>query len=240
MDVGGTLWPNSWPLRHNDAGHRVARLRAALPQLGIAEAAALVADIAADSSDLNGGNVMVAELIRVDAAEVVRQCLERHGVPAEPATVAGVRRAMGLPIDRRITPLPGARELLEAIHAFGLRCVIASNTYWRDAQDYWDDFRLLDMDQHVDAIVTSVDAGHLKPHPAVFEMSVLAAGVSAEECVVIGNSERNDIEPAVALGMRTILVYPDDPPPETTKAEFPAADLRECARALGVMLGRSA
>ena len=236
VDVGGTLWPNSWVLRQHDLDGRIARVRAALPELSATEAAALTRDIAADSSDLNGGNVMVAENIRIDANAVVTGCLERHGLAAAVATVVKVRRAMGLPVDERITPLPGARELLAAIHGHGLKCVIASNTYWRDAQDYWEDFRALGMAEHIDAIVTSVDAGHLKPHPAVFEQSIAAAGVTAPECVVIGNKESNDIDPAVAMGMRSILVYPDDPAPTATRADVAVPDLWECAKALGVML----
>ena len=237
VDVGGTLWPNSWPLRQNDTEGRVERLRRALPELELIQAAALVSDIVDDSSDRNGGNVMVVEVIRVDANIVVAHCLERHGIPAGTETVVKVRRAMGLPIDERITPLPGAKELLAAIRGHGLRCVIASNTYWRDAQDYWQDFRHLGMAENIDAIVTSVDAGHLKPHPAVFELAVQAAGVTPQECVVIGNSELNDVEPALAMGMRSILVYPDDPPPTTTRADVAVPDLWECAEALKAMLG---
>jgi len=152
-------------------------------------------------------------------------------------TVALIRRAMALPVADRMKPLPGARELLAEIHAFGLRTVIASNTYWRDAESYWEDFRLLGMADHVDAIVTSVDAGHLKPHPAVFEMAMRVAGVPAERCVVIGNREENDIEPALALGMKTILVHPDDPKPASSRAHAVAPDLWECASALKAMLG---
>jgi HAD superfamily hydrolase (TIGR01509 family) len=238
VDVGGTLWPNSWPLRQNDHDGRVDRLRRALPELDAQQAQSLVTDIVSDSRDENGGNVMVIELIRVDANVVVARCLERHGIPAGADTVVKVRRAMGLPVDERITPLPGARELLAAIKGHGLQCVIASNTYWRD--DYWEDFRLLGMAEHIDAIVTSVDAGHLKPHPAVFELAMRAAGAKAAECVVIGNKESNDIDPAIAMGMRSILVHPDDAPPIHTRADFAAPDLWECAKALAVMLERSA
>jgi HAD superfamily hydrolase (TIGR01509 family) len=154
--------------------------------------------------------------------------------------VAAVRKAMALPVDDRIRPLPGALELLVAIRSFGLRCVIASNTYWRDADGYWEDFRLLGMAPFIDAVVTSVDAGHLKPHRALFDLAVQAAGVPAERCVVIGNKEDNDIAPALALGMRTILVHPDDPAPISSRAHAVAADLWACAGALQAMLGRSA
>jgi putative hydrolase of the HAD superfamily len=91
------------------------------------------------------------------------------------------------------------------------------------------------MADHVDGIITSVDAGHLKPHPAVFEMAMEWAGVGPDVCVVIGNREENDIEPAIALGMRTILVYPDDPTPAASRADAVAPDLWACAKALRKM-----
>jgi FMN phosphatase YigB (HAD superfamily) len=239
VDVGGTLWPNSWPRRKTDGQGRVLRLRTALPDLTPDQATALVHDLDTRSRDLNGGTVMITELIRVDADELVTMCLREHGVPESARNVTAVRRAMAIPIDDGFRPLPGALELLATIRELGLRCVIASNTYWRDAQSYWDDFRLLGMAQYIDAVVTSVDAGHLKPHRAVFELSVRAAKVPAEQCVVIGNKESNDVEPALAMGMRAILVYPDDPPPTSTKAHAVAPDLWECAKALKVMLGQA-
>jgi putative hydrolase of the HAD superfamily len=136
-------------------------------------------------------------------------------------------------------PLPGALELLQEIHALGMKTVIASNTYWRDADSYWADFRILGLAEHIDAIVTSVDAGRLKPHPAVFEMAMRWAGVHPEQCVVIGNREENDIEPALKLGMRTILVHPDDPVPASSRAHAVAPDLWACAQALRTMLDAS-
>ncbi len=236
VDIGGTLWPNSWPVRASDGEGRLRRLRAVLPELSLGAATALVTDIVDRSRDLNGGTVMIPELIRIDADELVALCLKDHGVSPEPATVMRVRRAMAIPIAGAFQPLPGALDLLKTIKELGLTCVIASNAYWRDANTYREDFEALGMAQYIDAVVTSVDAGHLKPHPAVFEMSVRAAGVAAAQCVVIGNKERNDIEPALAMGMKAILVHPDDPPPISSNADVVAADLWECARALRVML----
>ncbi|HEY6875100.1 MAG TPA: HAD family hydrolase [Candidatus Dormibacteraeota bacterium] len=236
VDIGGTLWPNSWPVRANDGEGRLHRLRAVLPALSHERASVLCDDIITKSRDMNGGTVMVPELIRIDADELVTMCLKDHDVDAAPEMVMRVRRAMAIPIDTQFQPLPGAGELLRTIRELGLRCIIASNTYWRDANSYWDDFRLLGWADDIDAVVTSVDAGHLKPHPAVFELAIRAAGVPAEQCVAIGNKEVNDVEPALALGMRAILVYPDDPPPKYTQAQATAPDLWECAKALKAML----
>jgi HAD superfamily hydrolase (TIGR01509 family) len=209
-----------------------------MPDLTSSAVEALVTDLIHSSRiGDEARSINTEHTVEVPPAELlVANALSRQGLPSDDQTVARIRRAMALPVADRLKPLPGAVELLSDIHALGMRTVIASNTYWRDAESYWEDFRLLGMADHVDAIVTSVDAGHLKPHPAVFEMAMRAGGASAERCVVIGNKESNDIEPALALGMRTILVHPDDPTPASSRAHAIAPDLWACASALKAML----
>jgi HAD superfamily hydrolase (TIGR01509 family) len=239
IDVGGTLWPNSWPLRETDGNGRRQRVAAVMPALPPADVDALVADLITSSRVGDEARSLTTEhTVTVPSAEaLVATSLSRQGLPADAMYVALIRRAMAVPVADRLQPLPGAVELLSTIRMLGMRSVIASNTYWRDAKSYWEDFRLLGMADHVDAIVTSVDAGHLKPHPAVFEMAMRAGGAPPERCVVIGNKEANDIEPALALGMRTILVHPDDPVPISSQAHAVAPDLWACAQALKTMLG---
>jgi HAD superfamily hydrolase (TIGR01509 family) len=237
VDVGGTLWPNSWPFRETDALGRRQRIAAAMPALEPAAVEALADDLISSSRPGDEARSISTEMEIVVKAEVlIANSLARQDLPADPQTVTRLRRAMSIPISDRMQPLPGARELLADIHSHGMRTVIASNTYWRDADSYWDDFRLLGLAQHIDAIVTSVDAGHLKPHPAVFEMAMRWAGSPPDRCVVIGNREENDIAPALALGMRAILVHPDDPAPMSSRANMVAPDLWACARALRAML----
>ncbi len=237
IDVGGTLWPNSWPIRQADSGGRRTRVVAAMDGQDPAVIDALVDDLLRSSRPGDEARTISTEAkITVAADELIAGCLNRRGLPPDPPTISRIRRAMAIPVDERFQPLPGAGELLRSIRELGMRNVIASNTYWRDADSYWDDFRHLGMAGDIDGIVTSVDAGHLKPHPAVFEMAMRQAGVSADRCVVIGNREENDIEPALALGMRTILVHPDDPKPERSRAHAVAADLWACAAAVRNML----
>jgi HAD superfamily hydrolase (TIGR01509 family) len=237
IDVGGTLWPNSWPIRKTDGEGRRRRIAGAMAGHDPKVINALVDDLLQSSRPGDEARTVTTEAAMVvGAVELITTCLKRHGLSADASTVSRIRRAMAIPVHDRFKPLPGALELLRDIHAWGMRNVIASNTYWRDADSYWDDFRMLGMAEYIDAIVTSVDAGHLKPHPAVFEMAVRWAGVPPDRCVVIGNREENDIEPALSLGMRTILVYPDDPKPASSRAHVIAPDLWECARALRDML----
>jgi HAD superfamily hydrolase (TIGR01509 family) len=238
IDVGGTLWPNSWPLRATDGQGRHQRVVAALANVNPATVEAFVVDLMEKSRVGDEASTISTELrVGLDADTLVTNCLKLHGLGTDAGTVARVRRAMALPVHDRMRPLPGAIELLAEARALGLRTVIASNTYWRDADSYWEDFRLLGMADHIDAVVTSVDAGHLKPHPAVFQLAMRAAGTTPERCVVIGNKEDNDIAPAIALGMRAILVHPDDPVPASSQAHAVAPDLWQCAEALKAMLG---
>ena len=237
VDVGGTLWPNSWPFRESDALGRRERIAAAMPALEPDTVGALADDLIRSSRPGDEARSISTEMEIVVRAEVlIATSLTRLGLASDPETVSRLRRAMAIPVSDRMRPLPGAPELLAEIHRLGMRTVIASNTYWRDADSYWDDFRLLGMAQHIDAIVTSVDAGHLKPHPAVFEMALHWAGTPPDRCVVIGNREENDVAPALAMGMRTILVYPDDPKPASSRADAVAPDLWQCAKALRGML----
>jgi HAD superfamily hydrolase (TIGR01509 family) len=237
IDVGGTLWPNSWPIRQADGEGRRIRVRTAMAGQEAAVVDALVDDLLRSSKPGDEARTVSTEShMVVGADELITVCLGRQSLPADAGTISRIRRAMAIPIDDRFQPLPGARHLLEAIRGLGMRNVIASNTYWRDADSYWDDFRALGMADLIDGIITSVDAGHLKPHPAVFETAMQWAGAAAERCVVIGNREDNDIAPALALGMQTILVYPDDPKPVQSRAHRVAPDLWACAEALRDML----
>ncbi|HEX2647023.1 MAG TPA: HAD family hydrolase [Candidatus Dormibacteraeota bacterium] len=237
IDVGGTLWPNSWPIRLTDAAGRRRRIAAAMDGHDPKVVEALAADLVWKSRAGDEARQVTTESkIDVAAEVLIAGCLQRQRLPTDRETIARLRRAMAIPIHDNFQPLPGALELLQAIRSMGLRSVIASNTYWRDAGSYWDDFRKLGMAEYIADIVTSVDAGHLKPHPAVFEMAMRRAGVTAERCVVIGNREENDITPARALGMRTILVHPDDPVPTQSRANAVAPDLWKCVSALRNML----
>jgi FMN phosphatase YigB (HAD superfamily) len=240
IDVGGTLWPNSWPFRETDGEGRMQRLGVALPHLSPEVLESLGRDLMASSrpgDEARGISTENLISINLPAEILITNCLTRHGLACDDETIRRVRRAMALPVHDRMRPLPGALELLAAIHEIGMRTVIASNTYWRDADSYWEDFHLLGMAEHIDGVITSVDAGHLKPHPAVFEMAMRWAGAPAARCIVIGNREENDIEPALGLGMRAILVHPDDPKPASSRAHAVAPDLFECAKVLREMAG---
>lgn len=57
-----------------------------------------------------------------------------------------------------------------------------------------------------DVIIASAEAGVSKPDPEIFRLAMRQADCNPGECCMIGDRLDNDIEPAAALGMKTIWV----------------------------------
>lgn len=75
----------------------------------------------------------------------------------------------------------------------------------------WDDrlrpvLAAVDLARHFDSVTISCEVGAEKPDHRVFETAVRAAGVPATAALHIGDSTREDVEGAVAVGMRAALV----------------------------------
>jgi FMN phosphatase YigB (HAD superfamily) len=225
LDVGGTLWPDGWPWLPEDHRIRVQRMRRALPDLGPQAVPALL-------HDLDVSAVGLTESLEQDVGHYVGDPLRRHGVEPTAGRIAAVVEAMSLPAHPLVGLLPGAPELLRAVRRAGLRSVVLSNSYWRSNAAYQRDFQDLGVDGEVDAYVSSLDVGYRKPHPAMFEAGLRAAGVAADRCAMVGNSEDKDVRPAKALGLRTIRVAIEEPLPATTQADAVTTSLAEVAHLL--------
>ena len=208
VDVGGTLLPDNLPPLPALIAKQEQRLAAVLPELGPERVARLLADLRADAAELRHAleqptdAAIAARLGAVDAALVDR--------------VAAVRRAISGSWVRHVRPFPGHRALLLAARDRGLRCVVISNTDFTAAVEWLEIVApALGLGGLIHGVVTSYDVGWRKPHRAMFERAFDLAGHAAPECVMIGNDERKDVEPAKDLGMYVIRVAIQDPPTPT-------------------------
>lgn len=85
----------------------------------------------------------------------------------------------------RLTPLPGAVELLRACHERGAQVVLASSA----AGEELDALRsALDADDAIDLATTSDDAESGKPAPDIVQTALDKAGVAPDRAVLIGDS----------------------------------------------------
>ncbi len=66
----------------------------------------------------------------------------------------------------------------------------------------------------ISAAISSAEHGYLKPHPSIFEAALQLAGVRADESMMVGDSLPHDIEGALRVGMRGVLVHRGDGLPE--------------------------
>lgn len=226
VDVGGTLLPDAWPVRRGDLEQREAQVRAAVPNLTSAQASDLVSVLA--GLDHPGS-------ARQQTASLVRRALRRVA-PATTVGVPAVIAAMVLPALGRVEPFPGARPFLEALAGRGVRVIVVSNVLWRDAVAQRRDFDDLGLSAFVAAYVMSIDVGWRKPDARFFDAALAAAGCDAHECALVGNSERNDIQPARARGMLSVRVALEEPLPPTSAADLVTGSL---LRAMDYLLDRA-
>lgn len=61
---------------------------------------------------------------------------------------------------------------------------------------------------HVLGMVTPMDCGHWKPRPEIFQAGLAMLKLEASECLMIGDDPVRDIEPALRLNIKTLLVDP--------------------------------
>jgi putative hydrolase of the HAD superfamily len=219
VDVGGTLWPERVTTSPavEDA---VRRLAAVLPDAAQALLERLQAALEEAVTDFSG------ELTQ-DTDALVLRVAGRLGLRLDAATAPAVRQAMNAPAAGLVEMFDGAPELLRSLRELGLRTVIVSNAYWRDAASYHCDFETFGVAELLDGIVSSVDVGRRKPDPAMFAAALAVAGCDAWECVMIGNVEEKDVLPALSLGMRALRVAPGAERPPLSAAGASVTSLRD-------------
>jgi putative hydrolase of the HAD superfamily len=136
----------------------------------------------------------------------------RAAVHARRLAAAGVEETIAIEIGRRIDALESdaARyrlfddtvPALERLASTGVRALIVSNHIWRLPEVV----SALGLDGLIACVVTSARAGYRKPHPAIFEAALAAAGTPAAESLMVGDSTRDDVDGALRAGMRAVLL----------------------------------
>jgi putative hydrolase of the HAD superfamily len=208
VDFGGTLMPNVLPMTGELEENRARSLSAVLGSepAHAAEVIETIETVALSAPD-------------DPPDEIIAETLAGYGFSLNEVMVRRVRQALSVPLTSALSPFPHAGDLLAGIKQLGLGCVIVSNTTFRDAEMYQRDFESLGWAAWIDGCVTSVDAGCSKPDERIFELALQMAGSRPQRCVMVGDSEYADITPAVALGMRAILVAIEVSPPLASAAD---------------------
>jgi HAD superfamily hydrolase (TIGR01662 family) len=78
---------------------------------------------------------------------------------------------------------------------------------------FWDEVREFKLDKAFEEIVLSCDVGFLKPHPRIYQYALEKMRLEPDECVMVGDSMRADVEGSKTVGMTAVWRLPplDEP-----------------------------
>jgi putative hydrolase of the HAD superfamily len=100
------------------------------------------------------------------------------------------------------TLFDGVAETLAALKAQGLRLAVLSDT---ESSELRVRRRLAEMgiEQYFDAVVTSIDIGHVKPQPEAFAAALHRLNAQASETVFVGH-DVDELEGAMSCGLTAV------------------------------------
>jgi putative hydrolase of the HAD superfamily len=156
---------------------------------------------------VEGGTPERLDELRDRCARVLREALGLEHVE-----LAAVREAMLGAL--HFEAFPDAEPALRELRSQGLRLVAASN---------WDSslpevLERTGLAPLLDGVMSSAVAGATKPAPELFEAALAIAGAEPAEALHVGDSPDNDVDGALALGMRAVLIERKGPPPASVRA----------------------
>jgi HAD superfamily hydrolase (TIGR01662 family) len=93
--------------------------------------------------------------------------------------------------------------VLRSLSAAGVRVGLVSNSH-RCLASFQTHFELQGL---ISATVSSAEHGLMKPHPSIFTAALNLMDVAASDAVMVGDSVQHDVEGALRVGMRAVLLH---------------------------------
>jgi putative hydrolase of the HAD superfamily len=97
---------------------------------------------------------------------------------------------------------PDVPEMLAVLRAKGFRTALISNCNYltRDVT------KKMDLDKKLDELILSCEVGIVKPNEAIYRLALERLGLSADECLYVGDGSDHEMNGAIAVGLHTALV----------------------------------
>jgi putative hydrolase of the HAD superfamily len=183
---------------------------------------------------------VLAGRLSIEAARQKRfeSLLEQAGEPAAPALASQVAATYRQCYIRHRQAVPGALDLLRALHGHVALGVVTNNV----ASEQLEKIETCGMAPWLDAVIISEQVGVAKPDPRIFALALDRLGVAPDAAVMVGDNWAIDVVGARAAGLRAIwfnrLAAPSPDPaiPEIRALEPPESLLQR----LGVAIPRRA
>ena len=236
FDLGNTL------LEYAQAGRwrefRLKRLEEMYPavreELGVIGISA--GEFAASMGEVIGGEK--ARAIEASGrswhfAERLREGLAAVGLRADESALERLTGIFYEPIRAGTKPYPETREMLGRLRSLGTKLAIITNSPWdTPGRLLRGDLERWGLAGFFQAFICSGDVPWRKPNPAFMLAAAAALGVSAKDCLGVGDSPETDIAGARAAGMRSAWVNREGRPQREggSGPDFVIGDLRQVER----------
>lgn len=99
-----------------------------------------------------------------------------------------------------VGPFPGARVLVDRLRSRGFVCAAVTSAKAADAADL---LRIAAVADILDPVITSDEADASKPEPDLVEIAVERLGLTADECILVGDTPY-DVEAATRAGVPVV------------------------------------
>lgn len=140
---------------------------------------------------------LLTKKVRIELQHLTQQ----GHLSLSPNRLESIAQAIALHCDTATRQIIGkSREVLQVLQQRGHKMLIVSNFYGNLKSV----LRGYDLLTFFPTIIESAVVGVRKPDAAIWQLGIEAAGCSATDCTVIGDSYGKDIVPAANLGCRTI------------------------------------
>ncbi len=132
----------------------------------------------------------------------IRRIIEHMG-GAGPGLDACAREIYGeWAANRHFSLYDDVAPVLTGLSRAGVRLGLISNTH-RSLASFQEHF---DLDGLITAAISSSEHGYNKPHPSIFRTALRLLRVAPAEAIMVGDNLKQDIEGALGVGMRAVLV----------------------------------
>ncbi len=143
------------------------------------------------------------------------------GVTPLPEQVDGMCRAFMRPIFALGRCYDDVPAVLSELRSMGLKTAIVSNAPWGSPATLWhEEIRRLGMHELVDEVVMCTDVGWRKPAKPVFVHAMEKLGLSAHDCIFVGDDPRWDLVGPRSVGMEAVVISREGRRPDINAAQI--------------------
>ena len=140
----------------------------------------------------------------VEILNVFKALFRAKGIKAKKGLTLEAARLFRILTLEYVKPYPGAFELLGFLKANGYRVLLLSNA---QSAFTMDELKVTGILPYLDGIYLSSEYRCAKPEAAFFEVLLSHEGLTAEECLFVGNDHTTDIEGANRVGMKSVYLH---------------------------------